>query len=1046
MAATPFAPSFHPSFSPFDIFRDGGAPRNTPPPASPSLPGGPCNFVDLSHGPNGPKCGCRRFWSCQVSGLGNRTTDQMGWCMCSHHACYHDDAQNVQNPQNAQDTQAIPAPLAEDVPGQENEKPRSNRMPLSPVQDLASFHMPSGLGGASMDFAALNFHSFSSNLDLGANPPQYQPSQPFPPGLAPDTDSLPDTMSWRNVNSTQGGQTPLPPIPSPCLMPLSQSASTTASSQLRYLRPFGGKGMNTLSGVSRARASTQKELASTTTGVDTAPSSRDECHTGDGAITVPSGAVTPTPGPSRLGGTPRPASVLSVGQSNGGLQDITDTVQDHEQRLETLESGSIYNTALEEFSEKHDMTDLRLTEIENRMDDVERKLNDDNTSVFSSNAVTRCRNDATGNEMSVSYSAIERALDHAALARLFEPLQARVTQLESSSLPSYTSPWELEVVFLPFPLKGIWIEEQNFKIHPGSGGRYENTQWPNSNSRATPMPQALAAYDEWAGLGSGWLLPKACAPGRMIDQRLRSRGFSKTVQVRGCGARSVQLAISNAFESILRVIPHPDSPRSPYAADPRLDKYLGLQQSWLPLRKVHKDARLRFLSPTELLTPTNWDATFLMDSVVMKATGMHRLYITQPEAYLQDNQTIRFHSVNSGWAWQKLRELDRVYPDSQVSDVSSEVPEADALEEYWAFDARYDDPPNSRQSSVSLHQPHKEFVNISRTTDGSSQPYYSLPPESAASMASPVMARGQSPFTPSERRGSRPPDVRIGSVPPFRSPDTSSPVRVVHSVPAFAPNNPSLGQGFQRHPSPLATGRSTPRVSVVSNKPALSMVIKKRDTRSPSFRPYGTPRYTNKSYSRSPSIPPFAHQQYMTPHSIAPAVHSPEQRSNSHSVQVDQNDDEAMESDNDRGSLTGSSNGEGDSDMADDDDPDNSEYEERTDHLDDLESEAWRRSSQPQGPEDIPRQGIEDNLADGENVDPSGFDSDDDDADNSDASLPSQYSIRKQPLTAKFSGMEEVREGTRALDDDDDDADDDELERHNFTIHEDDEPEAQTEF
>ncbi|ROV89047.1 hypothetical protein VSDG_08755 [Cytospora chrysosperma] len=959
MAATPFPPPFHTSFSPFDIFRDGGAPRNTPPPASPSLPGGPCNFIDLSHGPNGPKCGCRRFWSSHAAGQGNRTTDQIGWCMCSHHACFHDDVQNAQN------TQAAPAPLLDDVPGQENEKPVSNRAPLSPVQDFTSFHMPSGLGGAAMDFAALNFHSFQSASGLGANtsqyhPPEYHPPQSVPPGPSPDTDSLPDTLSWNNCNSTQGAQTPLPPIPSPCLMPHSQSASTTASSQMRYLRPFGGKGMNTLSRVSRAQDPTTTEFSNTNMGVDTAPGILNECHTRDDIIAVPSGAATPTPGSPRLGRTPRLESVPSANQSNEDPQGLSDTVQDHEQRLETLESGSIYNTALEEFSEKHDMTDLRVTELESRMDDVERRLTDDNTSFTSSHPVVRHENDATASEASASSNVTVRAAEHVALARLLEPLQARVTQLESSSLPSYTSPWELEVVFLPFPLKGIWLGAQEFKARPPYGGQDES---PNTNSRATPMPQPLAAYDEWVGQDSGWLLPKACVPGRTIDQRLRSRGFSKTVQVRGGGYRSVQLAIGNAFEGILSMMPHPDSPRSPYATDFRVDKYLGLQQSWVPLRKVHKDPRLRFLSPPELLTPAIWNSTFLMDSIVMKATGMHRLYITQPDAYLQDNHVIRAHCHNSGWAWQKLRELDRVYPDSQASNGST--PEADALEEYWAFDARLDDPPYARQSSVGLRQSHERETSISRMTDESSEQYYTVPLIPNASMASPTLARGQSPFTHSERRGSRPPYVQTGSVPPVKSPDMTSPARSNRHMSSHSPVPFLAGLSFQRHPSPLATGRPSPRPSTIANNPAISMITKnrRRSTRSPSLRPE-----------------------------------------------------------------------ESDGGMAEDDDADMSEYEDKADVLDNL----------PQGPEDIPRQGIEDHMFDHGDLNSQEYDTDDDNSDA--ASTPSEYPSKLEEnnqLKGQWSGVGDVREGTSALEDDYG------PELNDFLIHEDsdgeeEEPEAQT--
>lgn len=1051
MAAAPLPPSLHPSYSPFDIFQDGGAARNTPPPAAPSLPGGPCNFVDLSHGPNGPKCGCRRFWSCQVSGPGHRTTDQMGWCMCSHHACFHDDVQN---------SQAFLVPLVEDVRDQENEKPRSNREPLSPVQDFASFHMPSDLGGAAMDFATLNFNSFSSNLGIGTDPSQYHPPQihppqSIPPGPAQDTESLPDTLSWGNATSTHGGQTPLPPIPSQCLIPHSQSASTTASSQLRYLRPFGGKGMNTLSSVSPTRNLTKDGFANINMGINSALGIVNE-HTGDDANPVSSEMATPTPEPSRLLRALSPTSVFSARQSNEQVQDLADAVQDHEKRLESLEGGSIYHTALDDFSEKHDMCDLRVTELEGRMDDVERRLNDDNRSVANSYSITQRDDDATVSEASATSNATARPTERAALARLLQ-FEARVSQLEASALPTYTSPWEVEVVFLPFPLKGIWVEAQDFKTYPHLGGRDEGTQLPNTNSRATPMPQSLNVYDEWAGQCAGWLLPRAIATGRMIDQRLRSRGFTKVVRIRGHDARSVQLAIGNAFESILRMMPNSTGPRYPWAADPRVDKFLGLQQPWVPLRKVHKDPRLRFLTAPELQMPAVWTAPFLRDSVVMKATGMHRLYITQPEAYLQNNQAVRFHSAKSGWAWQKLRELNRVYADSQASNGGSEVPEADALEEYWAFNDRLDDPPDTRQSSMGLHQSHRE-ASVSMQTDESTEQYFTVPSIPTTSMASPAVVRGQSPFTQGERKGSRPPDVPTGSYPLSHAPAMASPASSGRRMSSQALFPAVMGSRNQRHPSPLAPGRPAPRAPTVANLASASKVTKNRPrgTRSPSLRPYyNTPRYSNRSYTRSPSIPPHMYANtYMTPHSNTVPGYSPQQIGNGRNVRIVENEDEMMDFGDDRGSSTDPFGSESDGVMADDDDADISVYEDKADMLDNLGSDsegrrcpavgqgqliiqAQQQSSQPQGP-DIPRRGIEDSLSeessleDGdedEDEDEEAYehdenDEDDDDRDDEDkdddnksiASKPSEYPTHDPPSPFDVG---DGREMTGALDDDD---------------------------
>lgn len=146
MAETTFESSFV-----FDIYSDAAALRSNP-----SLPGGPCNFVELAHGANGATCGCRRFWS-RSKGATQAKSDETMWCMCSHHACFHDDVQAGQVPAQAPvpaQQAAANATATAAAAGQENERPKGNREPLSPVQDLASFQLPSNLG-LSLDLPAL---------------------------------------------------------------------------------------------------------------------------------------------------------------------------------------------------------------------------------------------------------------------------------------------------------------------------------------------------------------------------------------------------------------------------------------------------------------------------------------------------------------------------------------------------------------------------------------------------------------------------------------------------------------------------------------------------------------------------------------------------------------------------------------------------------------------------------------------------------------------------------------------------------------------------
>lgn len=1027
----------------FDIYNDGSAARNT---ANSNLPGGPCNFVDLAQGANGAKCGCRRFWSRQTAGAaypGNYSADQAGWCMCSHHACYHDDAQaaTAQAPMPAQ------APLPDVTAGQENEKPRGNREPLSPVQDLVPFNMPSSLGGAAMDFATLNFASFSSNMLDAATIPQDDRTV-----IAPDN-SMPDTLSWRNYVQSQTGHTPLPPIPSECLMP-SQTASTTSSSQMRYLRPFAGKGLQTLSSVPGPAV---RDIVKNADDLD----GRVDHDTPDGGANEEnsmtrylqlSGAATPRPG------TTQELVELGASPSSGGLgreafQNLSNVVNGHEQRLDKLENASFSVAGHEECHDKHDQSDLRITDLESRMEDVEKRLNDDNASLASSRRILQRDEDATNSVVSVSTNATTRVADQSQIYSQLHALQVQVNRLQAASLPSYNSPWEVEVVFLPFPLKGIWLEANEFPTQRLSGGAQSHieewTQQPNSHSRATPDPQS-PYMAEWADQSSDWLLPRACAPGRMVDQRLKSRGLVKTISVRGSDARSVQLAIGHAFDTVLRAMPStPVSVvhRSPYAADSRLAKFLGLQQSWVPLRKVHKDSRLRFLSPAELLTPVLWDVAFLMNSVIMKATGMQRLYVTQPEAYLQDHARPAQRSLETGWTWQKLRELSRVYPDSQSSTSSAEVPEADAAEEYWTWNDRVDEVPSAEQSGLSLRQAHGNQLHVSRSSDESSQQYFTGL-QSQIRSTSPVILRGQSPVIQRERKGSRPPHVRTASMPPTL-PAVLSPLgQGKRRVASYSMANNHLP--YERRSSPLTTTRPSPRVPIVA-APGVVSRQRRRDTRSPSLRPRNTPRWSNLSMSRSPSLAPIPvpggfmdHDgrgerrttpfAYATPYSNAPLDLPPQVRHGSRSINVYEDDD--MDYD-DRGSSTDpyddSEMLEDEADMrgqalADSDvDIDIDVYEDELDDLDDIDSESAGAASQQrqllaahqssqeaqhaQLPEDEPWPGIEDNMSDGENMDPLEIEIEDAEGGSDVSSQPSEY-----PSTQRAWNHPAEGEGSRSND------------------------------
>ncbi|TLS23482.1 uncharacterized protein PpBr36_06261 [Pyricularia pennisetigena] len=963
------------------------------------------------------------------------SADQPFWCMCSHHACYHEDVQVAQTPP-VQTPIVAAHPLDHDsFGGQENERPRVNREPLTPVQDMAAFQTPGSLGQA-LDWPGLSLAGSSFKPDLAVVTAPPRPPSPHahqvaqPSGHGRDA-SLPDTLPWTNLPAPNHDGLGLPPIPSQCLF--NTQSFSTASSQTGYLRPFGGKGLHTLD-----------TKATATPNDNCAPQAVHGPPGTDPDATVPntqtSSPLEPIPMPSAP--TPRAASTQDTNIAPSTIQPqcsndeafrtLKDTVQDHGHRLDKLENQSFSVAGHDDCHEKYDQTDLKVTELESRVEEVEKRLNDDNSTVVSS---------IRGSAISTNVSTASQAFSQSEVYSKLQQLQAQVNRLQASSLPTYSSPWDVEVVVIPFPLKGVWMPGHEFSSQrsanitdtaPWDTLVDEWTQLPNTHSRKTPDPQSsLVANWLDQSASSAWLLPRACAPGRMIDERLRSRGLIKTVSVKGSDARSVQLAITAAFHGVFKAMQvETASRRSSPVTSAMFDKFLGLSLPWVPLRKIHKDSRLRFLSPAEMLTPTLWDVAFLMSSVVMKATGLHRLYITQPEAYVQDKIS---RDSGSGWTWQRLRELAPALPDSQSSSASTIDAEED--EQCWKW--------NDRLDQLPAIEPSREQVaaaSRSRSTAASSsQVFYTA--------QSPATTRAKSPVMLRERRGSGPPHLRTASM-PQAGPVLSSPagqpaVARVASYTAIA----SKSSPYERRPSPLIA-RPSPRLPVmrhVASEAAMVSAVgaaKRRsgggrgNSRSPSIRPRNTPRWsTNSIRSRSTSVAlrdvsaapedyrmrgttPFC---YATPYSTAPVdtirgpVEGPSSTGNSGrriSNSGENTDYEEYGSGSDVYDQEMTNQGldedfDDDGDDDDDADPDFNVYQDYTDEMDDdsdpgddsrdlARSKHSTAESQEQLnaqvlPEDEVWPGIEDNMSDGENIDPESQDIDIEDAASDISSQPSEY-------------------------------------------------------
>lgn len=627
-------------------------------------------------------------------------------------------------------------------------------------------------------------------------------------------------------------------------------------------------------------------------------------------------------------------SIAKVSSSRELLKGVTETLGSHEQRLDRLETTSFTAPAHDECQEKHEHFDLRIADVEGKLDELlEKQINDDGT--VSRRGYRKDDDATTQSGLSVASDATSRPIGVPDLLGQIKALQDQVSQLQSL-LPSQASPWEIEVVFLPFPLKRVWQDMFHFKTEPNVSSD-DWTQLPLTMS-SSPMRAQTPMFGDWATSDHEleWLLPRACAETSITDQRLRSRGLIKTVSVRGCDARSIQAAINNAFASVFEEMQV--MPRN-HDADDRLSKFHGLQSFWVPLRKIHKESRLRFLSPAEMVTPAIWDATFL-NSVMMRSS-QRRLFITHPDAYLQDRS-----AYDSGWTWQRIRELTRVYPGA---DVSQQVPEADALEHHWSWNEQMDEPVSANNSG-NFRQQHRisrspSFAQIARIERWRSQ--------------SPAILRDSTPMA-GGRRGSMPPHLRTVSVP---------------AVPPARPSplEPPRRNSYHRHMSPV--------VRVGPN----GGIMKPRRARSPSFA--HTPRYT-----ASPSPAPWASHErygqrgitpfaYATPYSATPAQDPRATRSGS-TVRFDAQhryyDDDGQG--NFYNDLGAESADEEDIDVYEDDVPIKQDESDSDNDIDavpmaERQGEGIPDSGDFPVSDDEPWPGIEDQPpSDGENVDPKAVD------------------------------------------------------------------------
>lgn len=710
---------------------------------------------------------------------------------------------------------------------------------MSPVLDLISTKETSAMLGSEL----LSFNGASPLSFLQKPIDEHFNSLGAVPTPQHASSSMPDTLAWTDpVRHTQPESPPSPASVAPQSL-MSQTTSNNSSIHAKYLRPFGGIGLHTLSSNNPSLVPMQSIehpslpeslLQQKTQGIEESL-----------AFITADEESTPRPDTATTQIEPRAvaaAAASSQAISTETLKNLTDIVDTHSERLDRLEAASFSDNAHEECNDNYELMDIRVMELENKMEDIEKRvLDNDSTNGHPEDAAT------PSDDASTTSCATNRPGYSQEVYSQLQSLQAQVDQLHSV-IPSWNHAWEVEVVFMPFPLGRLWQPINQFKATLNIDNEDDWTQLPmtlsTSRSRAqSPFLEDWAAHDAAHDREVEWLLPRACGDKGVADWRLRSRGLVKKIVVKNPDARSVSVAMHAAFGNVFRDMHMYARPQSPHS---KASKYMGLQSPWVPLRKIHKDSRLRFLGPEEMLTPALWDVQFL--SSVMMRTSEPRLFVTHPDAYLQT-----YEAYESSWTWTRLQEMPPAFDVTE----SQETPEMNRLEECWAWDEQLDGPLAAQLPSKIPRQEERR-VSISPSVEVFPTDRLWSEPTSTTIHRQSVIRRSRE------------------SVPPFpRTP--SAPIHAIthQSASGAIPKRQLSSRGQSRRSSPAIL--SLPQAGVTKRRQTRDLSSYAPRTPRLTESPPSTPSVFNIQRSRSETpgrgITPARGTtpgDYATPHSMGP--------------------------------------------------------------------------------------------------------------------------------------------------------------------------------
>ncbi|KAF2863050.1 hypothetical protein K470DRAFT_255557 [Piedraia hortae CBS 480.64] len=564
----------------------------------------------------GGQCGCRTFYPNDEKGDAGRR-----WCYCGHHACFHEQA--IVHQQLSQRDDGFKSMAATQV----DQTMHSKGLGVDPSR-LANTQFWNALNG---------FARQQEDISMEDAPAAYPAAFSRPP-------------------DGHGGQLQRSHIPtSITVQGIYQGADDLSTTEMAT-PSVKSPDMGQFPGAAYARISTPPTLASVRL------ESSKAAQGGPSAdVQMPSSAAKPSPNP----------------MSDPEVHVLLRTLAC---RVDSLESLSFNQAAVEEMQEKLENIDTRIFELEQWRTEREQEANRNRHTAQKHTLLYSTSSSSAGSFDSSAAVQTEAAVlatlaAQAELGPRISGLETRINDLEDLALPSLSRPWHVQVVLLPWgrDLKGIWFssDEQPSSSQPQASPREWGSE---SQTRSTPIlpfgdAWTTRSISAWASETQDWLCPKACGPHGLVFQRLASRGLVQDISLTAPNAHHILQTIHEAFGEIL-----PD-----LSGKEESPSYQGLNEAFIPLRKVRKSSRLRFLSPSEMVTSATWSAQFLDAGIFMKLSSdsIRRLYITTPEAYIQPS--------GCGFSWRSLRRLP----------VHNATPEEEnlqsvAIEACWSYCERLD--------------------------------------------------------------------------------------------------------------------------------------------------------------------------------------------------------------------------------------------------------------------------------------------------------------------------------------------------------------------